>query len=127
MRVHVPETGNEEHEQPSGQAPPQIDRVRPSAMKMMRLSDLRPASDPASIAVARRKRRWIASFSKGSVAIHVTAMAPPTGRLSPSGNRSAAKEIDNGVNNAGERVRLQHCQVARDEVGLAVKSLPGRA
>ena len=55
------------------EAPPQIDRVRPSAMKIMRLSNLRPASDQASIAVARRKRWWIASFSRGSVTIHVTA------------------------------------------------------
>lgn len=56
-------------------------------------------------------------------------MAPPTGRLSPSGNGSAAKEIDNAINDAGERVRLQHCQFARDEVGARGEELawPGVA
>jgi hypothetical protein len=49
----------------------------------------------------------------------------PTGRLSPSGNRSAAKEIDNGINNACERVRLQRCQVVRDKVGARGEKLAG--
>ena len=46
-----------------------------------------------------------------------------------SGNRTPAKEIDNGINNAGEGVRLQHCQVARDEVGTRGEELawPGVA
>ncbi len=37
-------------------------------------------------------------------------------RLSSSSNRGATKEIDDGVNDAREHVRLQHRQVTRDKV-----------
>ena len=49
-----------------------IDRVRRSATKMMRISDLRATSEPASTSVDHGKRWWIVAFLGGYVTIHVT-------------------------------------------------------
>ena len=55
------------------EATPKIDHVRRMMMKMMKISNLRVASDPASIAIAHFVNDGkIASFSEGYVTINVT-------------------------------------------------------
>ena len=49
-----------------------IYQVRCNATKMITISDLRVANDPASTAIDHRKRGWIVRFLEGYVTIHVT-------------------------------------------------------
>jgi hypothetical protein len=70
------------------EAIPKIDRVRPSATKMMRISDLRAASEPASTSVDHGKRWWIVGFLRGYVTIGVTHQnARSQGHVSPDVSR----------------------------------------
>jgi hypothetical protein len=74
-------------------------------MKMMRLSDLRAASDPASIAIAPRKRWSIASVLRGYVTIHVThacvTIHMSVDRIPPS--RETLEEFQLGRNICGRQ------------------------
>ena len=54
------------------EAPLVIDRVIPSVTKVMRVSDLRATSEPASTGVDHGKRGWFVGFLGGYVTIHVT-------------------------------------------------------